>query len=466
MEITVVGAGYVGLVAAAGFASVGHRVVCIDFDRAKVNAINAGQSLLHEPGLIPLVQNAVRQGTLLAATDLAAHVAHAQLILVCVETPSLPEGGIDLRAIKKCVGDLGSALRSRRSYCVVAVKSTVLPGTTEDVLGPILWASAGQGADAIGLVANPEFTREGQAIQDFVHPDRVVIGSIDERSLELATAAYAPFGASVLATTPRTAEMIKYTSNALWAALVSFSNEIAAICEATSGIDVDDVMVGLHMDDRLTPVGRSGERVRAGVTAYLRAGCGYGGSCLPKDISALIRYAREAAVEPRLLEAVRQVNASRPGALVSLAETRLGTLAGRTVAVLGLAFKPFTDDLRKSAALDVVGELLRRQATVRAHDPAAGRHARLQWQHDARVIVCDSVEEALCGADAALIVTAWPEFAALDWPKARSLMSRPFIVDGRRLLDGRQLESAGYEYVCIGRHFGIPSAPFRSELWT
>jgi UDPglucose 6-dehydrogenase len=449
MEIVVIGAGYVGLVAAAGFASVGHRVVCVDIDQRKVDAINAGRPLLHEAGLVEIVQAALVQGTLRATADLTSCASDADVIFICVETPSTADDGIDLRAIRECARGLGDALRHRHAYCAVAVKSTVVPGTAEDIVGPAVWAAAGKTRDDIGLVSNPEFLREGQAVHDFLRPDRIMIGGIDEASIRVVSATYAPFAAPVFATTPRTAELVKYASNTLWATLVSFANEIATVCEVTPGVDVEDVMRAMHMDDRFASPD-TGAHGQAGLVSYLRAGCGFGGSCLPKDVRALIRYARDAGAEPDLLSAVMRVNESRPRTLVQLVERALGTLTGRRLAVLGLSFKPGTDDMRESSAVHVINGLLVHGARVQAYDPVAQGRARATWT-DPRVAICSSVEDALDGAEAVILVTAWPEFSTLHWERLRGRMAGPFVIDGRRQLDGAALEKAGFQYLCVGR---------------
>jgi UDPglucose 6-dehydrogenase len=449
MEIVVIGAGYVGLVAAAGFASVGHRVVCVDIDQRKVDAINAGRPLLHEAGLADIVQAALAQGTLRVTVDLASCALDAEAIFICVETPSTAADGIDLLAIRECARGLGDALRDRQAYCAVAVKSTVVPGTAEDVVGPAIWTAAGKTREEIGLVSNPEFLREGQAVHDFLHPDRIMIGGIDEASIRVVSATYSPFAAPIFTTTPRTAELVKYASNTLWATLVSFANEIATICEVTPGVDVEDVMEAMHMDDRFasTDAGASG---RAGLVSYLRAGCGFGGSCLPKDVRALLKYARDAGAEPDILSAVMRVNESRPRALVQLVERALGTLTDRRLAVLGLSFKPGTDDMRESSAVHVINGFLRHGARVQAYDPVAQGRARATWT-DPHVTICSSVEDALDGAEAAILVTAWPEFSTLNWERLRERMAGSLVIDGRRQLDGAALEKAGYQYLCVGR---------------
>jgi UDPglucose 6-dehydrogenase/GDP-mannose 6-dehydrogenase len=297
---------------------------------------------------------------------------------------------------------------------------------------------------------NPEFLREGQAVQDFLHPDRIVIGGIDEASIRSVADVYAGFSAPILTTNPSTAEVIKYTSNALLATLISFSNEIAAICEAMADVDVERVMEDLYLDQRLSPI-VGDTRIRPGILQYLKAGCGFGGSCLPKDVRALGYYARSLGVEPNMLEAAMRVNETRPRALVRVVERELGTLKGAQIAVLGLAFKPGTDDLRESPAIPVIAQLTSGGARVRAYDPVAGDGAQKFWSEDRGVRVSPSAVEACTGSDAAVLVTAWPEFAALDWGALRKVMANNVFVDGRRLLHPQSMEQAGFRYRGIGR---------------
>jgi UDPglucose 6-dehydrogenase len=449
VNIAVIGAGYVGLVTGAGLATLGHRVACADTNPSRVAEINAGRSFLQEPGLGELLRQGVDRGALRATTDVSTAVRGAEVALICVDTPSSPGGAINLRAIRECAESVGAALRNQQSYAVVAVKSTVVPGTTEDVVGPQVWRAAGRGRDEIGLAVNPEFSREGQAVQDFLRPDRIVIGGIDERSTTTVKAVYADVSARILSTTPRTAEVMKYTSNALLAVLISFSNEIAEICEATEGVDVTDVLQGVHLDHRLSPV-RGEERIRPGILQYLWPGCGFGGSCLPKDVRALSHYARSAGVTPHLLDAAMRINEARPQFLISVLERSLGSLGGLRIAVLGLAFKPGTDDLRDSPALPVIEGLTRKGAHVAAYDPVAGPRARSLWAPTANVTICSSASEAAANAHGIVLVTAWPEFATLDWKALRGVVADNVLVDGRRLLSPRDIEQAGFRYFGVG----------------
>lgn len=439
MRVAVIGAGYVGLVTGVGLATVGHDVTCVEISASRVATVNAGRSPLHEPGLTERLHQVLATGRFRAVTALPPTVRDAQVILICVGTPSAPTGEIDLRAVQEAAQQIGQALRQAQGYRVVAVKSTVVPGTTEGVVGPAVWAAAGQGAESIGLAMNPEFLREGDAVADFLAPDRIVVGAIDRRSAEVMRELYAPFNAPLIVTNPRTAEMIKYASNALLATLISFSNQIAALCEATPDVDVETVMNAVHMDRRLSPV-IGDQPIQPGILAYLRAGAGFGGSCLPKDVKALRAYARTIHAPTELLDAILAINDQRPRHLVRLAENALGSLAGRTVAVLGLTFKPGTDDLRDSPALRVVELLREAGARVRSYDPMitpdnASQHGLLMGAKGDGIDVCTSAREALTGADAALITTGWRDFARLDWSEMASVMRTPIVVDGRRILD-------------------------------
>jgi UDPglucose 6-dehydrogenase len=310
----------------------------------------------------------------------------------------------------------------------------VVPGTTDDVVRPILEEASGKTAGVdFGVGMNPEFLREGEAVDDFMNPDRIVLGGIDERTLGALAEVYAPFGdVDVLRTGNRTAEMIKYTSNSLLATLISFSNEIANLCAALGGIDVTDVMEGVHLDKRFSPIMEDGTRIRPGFTTYLEAGCGFGGSCFPKDVKALIAHGKRAGAPMRVLDSVMAVNENQPAKMMELLRDRLPVLAGKTVAVLGLAFKPGTDDMRESPAIPIVNTLRDAGAHVRAYDPVA--------QHEAEPILgtdgiryLDKVETTLVGADAVMIVTRWPEFAKLP-SLLDALDTDPVVVDGRRMI--------------------------------
>ena len=441
MKVAVVGAGYVGLVTAVCLADKGHRVVCADVDGDKIDRIRRGIPPIHEPGLEELLRRNV--GTrLLATTSLADAVVDSDVTLIAVGTP-FDGQSIDLGQIREAAQAVGAALRSTSTYHVVVVKSTVVPGTTDEVVTPILEAASGKKAGPdFGVGMNPEFLTEGEAVDDFMFPDRLVLGGLDERTIDTLAGLYTPFtGVEHVRTNSRTAEMIKYTSNALLATAISFSNEISNLCTAIGGIDVVDVMQGLHLSRYLGPTAPDGSRTVAPIAAFLWAGCGFGGSCLPKDTKALIAHGRQAGEPMSILEAVVRVNEHQPRRLLALLTKHFPSLDGVRVAVLGLAFRPGTDDVRESPAIPVVRELLRAGAAVKAYDPAAGAQAEKLFQ-DRRLEVCDSLLEAVTDVQAVVLVTRWEEFRRL--PELLADMDpQPVLIDGRRLVDKRSV--ARYE---------------------
>ena len=447
MRITIVGTGYVGLTTGVCLSSLGHRVTCVDIVPERVAAINAGQAPFYEPGLARMLSAVLSGGQLSATTKLEEAVIGSEVTFITVGTPQTDQG-IDLSHVAAAARGIGTALRRAPGYHVVVVKSTVVPGTTDPLVCSILEENSGRRTSEFGLCMNPEFLREGSAIHDFMNPDRIVIGQRDERSGKVLAEVYHAFKCPRVFTTPANAEMIKYASNALLATLISFSNEIAALCETTSSADARVVLQGVHLDRRLSPV-VNGQRISPGILSFLWAGCGFGGSCLPKDVNALRAYARERLVTPRLLDAVMAVNAERPGELERLAEEALGSLRGATLAVLGLAFKPGTDDLRESAALAVIRLLRDKGAEVRAYDPiltSAPDGSGL----DSLATLCTTPQEALRGVDAVIVATACSEFVALDWPALCGQMRQPVIIDGRNALDGISWPK-GVRYFAIGR---------------
>jgi UDPglucose 6-dehydrogenase len=437
MNVAIVGSGYVGLVTGACLAEKGHRVVCIDIDAAKVEAINAGQCPIFEQGLPEIIARHAGR-TLTATTDLARAVRDSELTLIAAPTPFDGER-IDLTYVRQIAREIGAALRGHPAYHVVVVKSTVVPRTTDDVVGPLVAEASGKlpGRD-FGLGMNPEFLSEGVAVPDFMEPDRIVLGGIDERTHQVMAELYRDFpGVPVLRTTNATAEMIKYASNALQATMISFANEIANVCESVGEVDAIDVFKGVHAMKELTVATPGGERVRAPITSFLLPGCGFGGSCFPKDLKAITAHGRTSGAAVPLLESVIAVNAHRPARMVDAAEQELGGLRGRRVAVLGLAFKPGTDDMRESPAIPVVRELQRRGAQVAAFDPVAGHEARKAFREQPPELAA-SVDAALAGAEAILLVTRWPEFADLP-QRIAGRQPAPLVVDGRRMLDPRSV---------------------------
>jgi UDPglucose 6-dehydrogenase len=427
MKIAVVGGGYVGLVTGACLAELGHGVVCADVDPNKVESINRGRPTVHEAGLDELLAANV-PARLRATTDVREAVLASQVTFIAVGTP-LHDGEIDLRFVASAAEEIGFALRDSAGYHVVAVKSTVVPGTTEDVVVPILErASQKRVGHAFGVGVNPEFLTEGQAVDDFMRPDRIVLGGLDARTLDVLEAVYRPFeDVKKVRTTPKTAEMIKYASNALLATAISFANEIGNLCAVHGELDVVEVMRGVHLSRYLSLPSTNGSPALAPIVSFLEAGCGFGGSCLPKDVRALIAHGRKAGQPMELLDAVMRVNERQPGELIDALRRELGSLQGLQVTVLGLAFKPGTDDTRESPAFPVIERLLSEGAAITVYDPIA------RTQVDG-VSTAPDLESAVEAADAIVLVTRWPEFEALPRLLAR-LEREPVVLDGRRMLD-------------------------------
>jgi UDPglucose 6-dehydrogenase len=431
MRVTVVGTGYVGLVTAVGLAELGHTVTCIDIDERKVDALNRGEPTIFEPGLEPLLRRNL-PARLRATSDLAAAVQSSELTLVCVGTPSLPDGSIDVSFVQHAVEQIGAALSAATEFHAVVVKSTVVPGTSDQVVRPALERTSGKRAGvAFGVGANPEFLTEGTAVEDFLQPDRIVIGG-DHRTVAALRELYAGFGGvPIVETNAATAEMIKYASNAMLATAISFSNEIANLGSAIGGIDVVEVMRGVHLSRYLTTRLGDGTSVTAPLSSFYEAGCGYGGSCLPKDVAALAARGREVGSPLPLLEAVSRTNDRQPALLVDLVRRELGGLEGRRVTSLGLAFKPDTDDVRFSPALPVLRLLREAGAEVSVHDPVVGPQV-LDGLGD--VTYVEDLADAVKQAEAIVVVTRWDHYRRLP-ELVGQLDPPPLVVDGRRMLD-------------------------------
>jgi len=447
MKISVMGTGYVGLVSGTCLAERGHQVTCIDIRSEVVQEINAGRPPIHEIGLDNLLRSARDKGMLSATTDAKTAILDSDVTLICVGTPTV-DGRMDMSQIVAAAKEIGSALASKRGYHVVAVKSTVLPGTTEGPVKAAIESHSGKKVgDGWGLCMNPEFLREGRAVEDFRVPDRIVVGATDSMTAEVFLNVYADFTCPKLVTTPRTAEMIKYVSNSLLATMISFSNEIGNMCSAVPGVDARLVWKGVHLDRRLTPInGQVGGA--AGVTEYLWHGLGFGGSCFPKDVAALRSFGRTVGEQTRMLDAVLDINADQPLRMVALLEKEL-SLAGKTVSVLGLAFKPGTDDLRESPALPLVAELRKKGAKVLVHDPIAMPHAKKRPEFR-DVVFAEDWAEALRKSDACCLVTAWPEYRSIQPTNFQKLMTRALVIDGRGVFEPAAMAAAGVVWRGVG----------------
>lgn len=425
MKISVIGTGYVGTVSAACFAELGHNVICVDIDKSKIDLINSGIPPIYEEGLPELLKK--HAGKRLSATsDYDSAIMNSDVSFICVGTPSDSEGNIDLRIVKAASASIGDALRKKKGYHVIVVKSTVVPETTEKVVLPVIEKHSGKHQDEFGIAMNPEFLREGKAVHDFMHPDKIVVGSMDKKSGDIVASLYSGLKCEVTRTNPRTAEMIKYVNNSFLATKISFANEVGNICKEL-GIDTYEVMSAVGKDFRIGP-------------HFLNAGAGFGGSCFPKDVKALIGKAKEIGYEPQLLKSVIAVNEGQPARMVLLLKNKLGNLKGKNIAVLGLAFKNDTDDIRESRSIPVIKELLDEGARVSAYDPMANENMKKLFSG---VGYYNSAEDALRGADACLIMTEWDEFKLLN--KEFDVMENRIVIDGRHILarPGKDIEYVG-----------------------
>ncbi len=460
MKVSLIGSGYVGVVTGACLAEKGHDVYCVDVDKDRVEKINRGHAPVYEDGLDELLRRHV--GTrLFAIQDLRRSVLDSDITLITVGTP-FDGNEIDLRFVKEAAGEIGSTLADKNNYHVVAVKSTVVPGTTESCVLPILEAKSGKKAGVdFGVGTNPEFLREGTAVKDFMDPDRIVLGGIDDRTINCLASLYEVFhDVDFVRTSVKTAEMIKYTSNSLLATLISFSNEIGNLCAALGGVDVADVMNGVHLDRRLSPITSDRGRLMPAITSYLEAGCGFGGSCFPKDVQALIAHGRAAKQPMELLQAVMRVNRQQPHQMLEMVGKHFRDVTDVRFAVLGLAFKPGTDDMRESPAIPVVTSLLERGALIQAYDPAA-QDAAQRIFGNGRIQYCGSLEQAIDNVEAILLLTRWDEFHRLPG-LLEHLESQPFLFDGRRMLprnsvqryEGIGVEGERYDSSSGGTHIG------------
>ena len=444
MRVSIIGAGYVGLVTGACLAEQGHHVTCVDIDQDKVDRLNAGQAPIFEEGLDELLA-AVAQQSLFATTDLRQAVLDSELTMVAVGTPS-NAAGIDLGQVIAACEAVGKTLREKDGFHVVVVKSTVVPGTTAGPVQEALEACSDKVAGRdFGVASNPEFLTEGTAVADFRVPDRIVLGAADPRTMQRLEELYASFpDVPLIRTTPSAAEMIKYASNCLLATMISFANEFARLCRELPGVDVAEVMRGVHASQYLSPRLEDGRRVTAPIAAFLEAGCGYGGSCLPKDTRAIAAHGRAIGAPMPLIESVIAINDTQSRRMAEMARRGLGSLKGKTVTLLGVAFKPDTDDVRETPAGPIAWALLREGATVRAHDPVALANARQTLPVEVELEA--DLDAALRGADAVLLVTRWDHYQDLP-ERFKALTPPPLLVDGRRVIDPDAVE----RYDGIGR---------------
>lgn len=433
-RIGIIGAGYVGLCTGVALTRHGHRVTLVDTSPERLDSIRRGRPPFHEPGLDSALKRAIRVKRLRLADAAGASVPQTEATFLCVGTPPRDGGAVDLTQVESAARDVGRALRARKGYHLVLVKSTVPPGTVENVVRPILERASGKPAGSrFGVVSNPEFLKEGAALTDAFAPDRIVIGASEPAGARAAWRLYAKHRCPRISTTPRTAETIKYAANAFLAAKIALSNELANVCERI-GVDWYDVAPAIGHDPRIGPL-------------FLRAGMGFGGSCFPKDIAALRAVARSSQVSTGMLDALLDQNARQPLEVARMLREELGSLRGKRIALLGLSFKPNTDDVRETRSLPLLKALVREGAVVVAHDPRAMNNFRTLASE---FVAATSAADALRGADAAAFATEWPEYKALRPSLVRSLMRSPIVVDGRRSVDAGKMRTGGIRYRAIG----------------
>ena len=445
MRVTIFGTGYVGLVTGTCLADVGHDVVCVDIDAAKVEGLGRGVIPIYEPGLEPMVKANHAAGRLHFTTDAAAAIGHGDLIFIAVGTPQDEDGSADLQYVLAVARTIGQHIERP---VIVVNKSTVPVGTADKVQAAIARELAQRGADvAFDMASNPEFLKEGDAVNDCMRPDRIVIGASNPVAVEKLKRLYAPFNRNherIMVMDLRSAELTKYAANAMLATKISFMNEIANIAEKV-GADIEMVRQGIGSDPRIG-------------WHFIYPGAGYGGSCFPKDVQALARTAEQHGYAPRLLDAVEAVNDSQKGHLFELIQRHYGgSIEGKTFAVWGLAFKPNTDDMREASSRRLLAQLWEAGAKVRAYDPEATEEAQRLFGERDDLVLCDSSRAALADADALVVVTEWKQFRSPDFARVRNALADAVIFDGRNLYHPDEVESAGLAYYGIGRGRSILS---------
>lgn len=441
IRISVIGMGYVGLASGMGYAKHGFRSICTATTPSKVENLNKGIPPFYEPELEDLVRTEVERGMLSGTLDNIEAIKQSNVTFICVGTPSLPDGSADLSAVESVAKEIGIAIRDKDEYHVVSTKSTVVPGTTENLVLPIVEKYSGKKAGVdFGLVMNPEFLRQGQAVHDSLNPDRIVIGEHDQRAGRIIHEIYKGYKTDTGEPVPilhveiKAAELIKYAANSLLATKITFANEFARICEKFN-IDVYEVMKGVGLDFRINPM-------------FLNAGCGFGGSCFPKDVNAIVALAKTIDVQTPLMDAVLYTNDLQPMHLIKIIKDNVGELNGKQIAFLGLSFKPDTDDTRATRALPIIQKLYEEGATVKAYDPKA--YYKFKPLTDLPIGYMDSIDEALEGADFAVVQSEWQEIKDIDPAKFGSLMKNALVIDGRRSYDPERMEDAGITYRGIG----------------
>ncbi|MHB1394679.1 MAG: UDP-glucose dehydrogenase family protein [Clostridia bacterium] len=449
MRISIIGTGYVGLVSGVCLASKGHEVICVDNRADVVESINSSKATIYEPYLSEYIKEAVKAGKLSATIDLKHAVNNSEISIIAVGTP-YKEDDIDLSYIEKVSQDIGRLLREKEAYHVVCIKSTVIPTTTDTFVKNIIELESGKKAGEFGLVMNPEFLREGEALMDFLHPDRIVIGAYDDKSFEVFRKVYENyFEAPIIRVSLRTAELIKYASNSLLAMLISYSNEIAAISEVVGSLDVEEVLYGVSLDKRFSPK-IDGKLVRPDILKYLKAGRGYGGSCFPKDVKALIAFSEKKGYIPQLLRATAKINEKQVAKVVDRIESELGEIEGRRILVLGLAFKQNSDDIRESPSIGLVKLLIEKKATVMVTDPMAVENTRIILGEREGLYYLENYKSEASSLDAVVLMTPWQEYVELLSEGCYVPLKTAILFDVCRALNKNKILEAGIKYIGVG----------------
>lgn len=449
MRISIIGTGYVGLVSGVCLASKGHEVICVDSREEIVECINKAEATIYEPYLPEYIADTVSTGRLTATADLEKAVNGSEVSIIAVGTPFSDEG-IDLSHVEKAAKDIGRLLRTKEQYHVVCIKSTVVPATTDTYVKKLLEEESGKKAGEFGLVMNPEFLREGDAVMDFLHPDRIVIGAYDDRSYDEFRKVYEGFfDAPILRVSLRTAELIKYASNSFLAMLISYSNEIAAISEAVGCLDVEEILHGLSLDKRLCPK-IEGKTISPEILKYLKAGRGFGGSCFPKDVKALIAFSEQKGYMPKLLNSIIEINEKQAGKIADRIEKELNGIEGKRILILGLSFKQNSDDIRESPSIKLIKLLAEKNALISVTDPIAMDNARNALKACERVCFLEDYKNADASYDAVVLMTPWQEYVDFLNEGSYEPLKKAILYDGCRALQKNKLLGSGIKYTGVG----------------
>lgn len=449
MNISIVGTGYIGLVTGVCLAIKGHEVICIENRNDIIRKINNSVCPIYEPKLAELLTEAVKDKKLIATSDMEFAINNTDITIVALDA-DFKDDAIDISNIESCVSEIGSILEEKENYHVICIRSTVPPSTTQNIIKALLEQASQKPAGSFGLAMNPEFLRQGSAVDDFMNPDRIIIGAYDDKSFDIIAEVYEDsFDVPILKTNLSTAEMIKYAADSLWASLMSFSNELSGICESIGDIDALDIFNGLIMDKGIAIRNKSKYMI-PGMVQYLRPGCGFGGGRLSREIKSLLAESIEKQYQAKVLESVLAVNQEQPLKLINKLENILGDIRSKKVAVLGIAYMAGTDDIRESPAKSIIMELLAKGAMVYAADPQAISNAKKELGNVDGLKLVKTYKEALRDAEAALLITAWDEYKKIKPKDFVKLMKRPVLIDGRRIYDKEEMESFDIVYSGIG----------------